>query len=309
MESAMVMIAVGASFLAILTAALFIMLSARERSEVRAALRQLEDYQIENLREQEMLASASDRLVAPIMGALNRLSLRFTPSGYVDQVRHKLVLAGNPPSMDADRFMAFKVIGALSGPFWFWFVPWGIGLRLMSVKGIVAFVFLWGASFMLADILTKRKIDARQKAIARAMPDVLDLLVISVEAGLGFEQAIDRTVASVPGPLSEELRRMLQEMRVGASRADSLRAMDARTEVAELRAFVLAILQADTFGVSIGRVLRTQAEEMRIKRRQRAQELAMAAPVKMLFPMLFCIFPALFVIILGPAAMDISQNL
>jgi tight adherence protein C len=300
-------IAVASAFGAVLAAGVFVAFELRQRAEVREALRQLDEYQIENVREQAMLAPATDRLIKPLIERISRLTGRFTPAGYTDQVRHKLEIAGNVGNLDVDRFLAFKVFGAVTIPFWFWFIPSMAGLH--GLVGLLAIGVLSFGSFQLVDIKVNRKIAERQKDISRRLPDILDLLVISVEAGLGFEQAIDRTIASVPGALSDELRRSLQEIRVGSTRAEALRAMDERCEVPELRGFVLAILQADTFGVSIGRVLRAQADEMRIKRRQKAQEKAMKAPVKMLFPLLFCIFPSLFVIILGPAAIQIKTSL
>jgi tight adherence protein C len=301
----MILAAVGI-FVGVFALVATILLAGDERREVRTALKRL-DFQTDNVREAEMLASIKDRVLAPAMAALARLSGRFTPAGYTGQMRHKLVLAGNPGGLDADRFVAIKLIAALSGPVWALLV-FGLG-GFSGFYGTIMVGLLWAISFFAPDSYIRRKTDERQHAIAVKLPDILDLLVISVEAGLGFEQAIDRTIAAVPGPLSEEFGRLLKETRVGATRAEALRAMDERTEVPELRSFILAMLQADTFGVSIGRLLRAQADDMRIRRRQRAQELAQKAPVKMLFPLIFCIFPSLFVVILGPAAIQIARNL
>ena len=278
-----------------------------ERAEVRDSLRRLEGYQIQDVRDQEMLAPISERVVAPLLEGLSGVARRFTPAGFGEGVAQKLVMAGNPPNLNVDKVLVFKLLGIVSVVLWIPVVI--VLLHFTGFLAIVGVVVLWGASFMYPDVLISRKIEDRQKEISRKLPDILDLLVISVEAGLGFEQALDRTTIAVPGALSDEFRRMLHEIRIGASRADALRAMADRTDVPELRAFIMAMLQADTFGVSISRMLRSQADEMRIRRRLRAQEQAQKAPVKMLFPLVFCIFPSIFVVILGPAIIQIQRSL
>jgi tight adherence protein C len=303
----MLLFTVGGMFAAILVAVVVFLTAGDDRREVRLALRGLADYDLPaNVREQEMLKSIQERVLVPFMGKLSGLLGHFTPAGYLQGVREKLVKAGNPAGLDADRFMTLKLLGAVSIVFWPFFA-FKIA-ELSGFYGMIVTGLLWGMSFFGPDVFVQRKVDQRQYLIATRLPDVLDLLVISVEAGLGFEQAIDRTIDTVPGPLADEFRRMLQETRMGATRAEGLRAMDERCQVPELRSFILAMLQADTFGVSIGRMLRAQADDMRVRRRQRAQEAAQKAPVKMLFPLIFCIFPSLFVVILGPAVLQIAKS-
>ena len=304
----MILLAVAGSFGAALLVALAVLTAGDERRDVRLALQPRQDDDLpSNQREQEMLKPLRERVLVPAVHQLSRLSGRFTPAGYAARVRERLLHAGSPTGLDADRFLALKVIGAVSVLFWVWFA---FGLAALGgFYGVIVTGLMWGISFWGPDVYLQRCIDQRQHEIAIRLPDVLDLLVISVEAGLGFEQALDRTVDAVPGALAEEFRRMLQETRVGSTRGEALRAMDERTNVPELRSFILAMLQADTFGVSVGRMLRQQADDMRVRRRQRAQEAAQKAPVKMLFPLIFCIFPSLFTVILGPAAINIMKGL
>ena len=279
---------------------------AEEKAVVRASLRQLEGYEVQDVRDQELLVPLYQRALLPVLHGLTALGGRFTPVGYVDQVRKKFIYAGRISSDGVDRFLAIRVITVVAIPIWFIFVT-----AFLPFTGILRLGLLGLGGAVLAlgpDSILNRRVEERQVTMQRKLPDILDLLTISVEAGLGFEQAVDRTVGSVPGPLSDEFARMLGELRAGSSRADAMRALDHRTNVPEIRSFVLAILQADAFGVSIGRVLRAQADEMRIKRRQLAQEKAQKAPVKMLIPMVFCIFPALFVVVIGPAMINISRN-
>jgi len=280
-----------------------------ERQVVREALRQLDGYEVENQRDKQMLAPLKDRAIGPFVEGVTGLGRRFTPVGYVEKVKQKLVYAGKADQAAVDRFLGIRVvtIGVAVLVFLLLFVFNILGLSgtlRLAVPGLFILALVLGPDSML-----NRQVEERQHEIQITLPDVMDLLTISVEAGLGFEQAIDRVVNSVPGALSDEFSRMLGETRAGASRSDAMRAMDDRCNVPELRSFVMAIIQADQFGVSIGRVLRGQADEMRIKRRQLAQERAQKAPVKMLIPMVFCIFPALFVVVLGPAIMNIRESL
>ena len=284
-----------------------LMAQANEKAVVRESLRQLEGYEVENIRDQELLAPLSERALVPVLSGLTNVGRRFTPVGYVDNVRQKFIWSGNASADAVDRFLAVRVITVALVPvafivFYLWNPLRLEGMTQMAVFGLFCFALIIGP-----DAVLNRRVEERQHELRVKLPDILDLLTISVEAGLGFEQALDRTIDAVPGALSDEFARMLGEVRAGASRADAMRALEQRCNVPEVRSFVLAILQADTFGVSIGRVLRAQADEMRIKRRQMAEERAQKAPVKMLIPMVFCIFPALFVIVLGPAIINIRD--
>ena len=287
---------------------LFTVLSqVEEKATVRASLRQLDGYEVADVRDQELLKPVTERAIQPVFEGLLSLGKRFTPVGYIDKTRARFVALGHTGTASFDRFMAVRTLLQIAVLPWllFVFLVWAPGGILgLAAAGMGAFALAKGPDAML-----NRRVEERRHQIQVKLPDVLDLLVISVEAGLGFEQALDRTVASVPGPLTDEFARMLGEVRAGAARTEAMRSMEKRADVPELRSFVLAIIQADTFGVSIGRVLRAQAEEMRIKRKQLAQEKAQKAPVKMLIPMVFCVFPALFIVVIGPAVLSIIENL
>ena len=237
-----------------------------------------------------------------------RFGGRFNPPEYVEGIRKKHIQAGINSVDRVERFLATRILFFALVPFWLGLIflinPLNMsGMLHLATAGLGIAVLTIGPSSRL-----NSKVTARSKDIQKSLPDVLDLLVISVEAGLGFEQAVDRVIHNVPCQLSDEFARVMGETSAGATRAEALRALQERVDLPEIRSFVMAMIQADKFGVSIGRVLRAQAEEMRIKRRQLAQEQAQKAPVKMLIPMVFCIFPALFVVILGPAIINISES-
>lgn len=298
----------GVSFLFLVFAAVAGAIAASEvldRQSKKQALAKLESYEWNDERERQLAEGWKTRLALPLLETVTDRIRRFTPDGFREKAARKLAAAGMNSEDQLDRFLMMR-IGAMVA-----ILPaalavlsaFGTDSTGLMVTGLVVLILAIGPTTMIS-----RRADERQNAIAKALPDVLDLLTISVEAGLGFEQAVDRVVASVPGPLTDEFSLMLGEVRAGARRADALRAMAMRVDNEDVRSFVLAVLQADTFGVSIGRMLRNQSDEIRVRRRQAAQEKAQKAPVKMLIPMVFCIFPAILVIILGPAILNISQN-
>ena len=260
-----------------------------------------------NLRDREMARSFGDRVLVPFVGGAGRLAKRITPLDARDRVAKRLLLAGSPPGWDAERVIAFKVIGAGAGFVGGLVVAAGIlhfkGLPMMVTVALLSFV-----GFVLPDSMVARKVQERQREVLGTLSDTLDLLTISVEAGLSLNAAIAQVVQNVPGVLSSEFARMLQEIQLGVPRSEAFRHLAERTDVEELNSFALAMIQADVFGVSIASVLRTQASQLRIKRRQTAEAKAQQTPVKIVFPLILCILPALFIVIIGPGAIRIMDT-
>jgi tight adherence protein C len=231
---------------------------------------------------------------------LERIGYRLTPAGYIRKLDRLVSLAGRPASLPLGRVLAAKpllgLVGALVGLYL------GNSGSMPILKAVGIFVALLG--YFIPDLLLYSKGQERQKVMQLELANTLDQMLISVEAGLGFEGAMARAGENGKGPLAEELVRTLQDMQVGRSRRESYLALAERTSIPELRSFVQAVVQADTYGIAVSTVLRIQAKVMRVKRRQRAEEKAMKLPVMILFPLLFFIFPVLFIAILGPAVIN-----
>jgi tight adherence protein C len=246
----------------------------------------------------------SDRVVAPMAKRMKGIGQAITGSKAVERLRRRLDYAGNPPYWSVERIFELKglglmlllVAGAVIGLVVFGFTGAGIGAVVGALVG-----------FYLPDVVVHDIGERRQHQIRLQLPDILDTLTISVEAGLGFDAAVAQVTHYGTGPVAGEFARMMQEMQLGLSRVEALRALSARTTVSELRAFCAVVIQASELGIPIASVLREQSKEMRIKRRQRAEELAQKVPVKILFPLVFCLFPSLFIVILGPAVINIIE--
>jgi tight adherence protein C len=258
------------------------------------------------LEEIELSQPFTQRVVAPILKGLAGFITRFTPANTIEDIRHKLELAGRPYNWGPTEFFGFRVLGGV-------------------VLGVFAFLLLWmgkqsfqihligtivGAAlgFMLPVLWLSGKIRRRQDEIIKALPDALDLLTICVEAGLGFDAAMAKVAEKWENELSRAFGRVIHEIRLGKLRREALREMEHNVGVTDVTSFVAAVIQADQLGVSMSKVMRIQSEQMRIKRRQRAEEKAHQAPIKMLFPMVFLIFPSIYIVLLGPAVLVIMKS-
>ena len=293
------------TFIAI-SGVLYLVLRARtERLGVRAGLDDalLASPSVSDSRASVMRAPFGQRILGPSVRNVAGIVYRFGPKGLAESTRERLVLAGLADRIDADTFFTISVVAPI--------VVASALFIYSSLGGSVSLIMMMfvPASAMFPKIWLTRKVEQRQHQILLGLPDTLDLLTIAVEAGLGFDSALARVVASVPGPLSDELYRMLQELKIGVPRTQAFKSLSERTKVLELDQFITAMTQADNFGISVGRVLRVQAAQLRLKRSQIAEERAAKTPVKLLFPLIFCIFPAIFVVIVGPAAIEISRTL
>jgi tight adherence protein C len=253
----------------------------------------------------ELEKSFGERVLAPLQRRAVRLGRRISGADTAERIRRKLDLAGNPAGWTVDRVLSGKVIGAVAG------LIGGLLFQLMLGSPAVRIVIVVVAlivGFFAPNLYLYQKAHERGNRLQRDLPDAIDLLTISVESGLGFDAALQQVARNTEGPLAEELSRVMREMQIGQGRADALRAMGERTNVGDLRTFVGAMVQADAFGIPVAQVLRVQSAEMRVKRRQRAEEKAQQVPVKITIPLIFCILPTLFIAVMGPAVLSIMDS-
>lgn len=255
--------------------------------------------------QQEYDAPFSERVLAPLTARFLGLGRRLTPSNHGEQIRQKLEIAGNPAGWSVDRVTAMKFLGFAIALVLSLIATMIFGLGFLPTLGLVVLVSVLG--YMSPNLYLYQLGYDRTQKMQRALPDAIDLLTISVESGLGFDAALSQVARNTQGPLAQEFSRVLQEMQIGTGRAAALRALGDRTHVPEVKGFAGSMVQADALGIPIAQVLRVQSSEIRLKRRQRAEEQAQKVAVKILIPLIFCILPCLFIAVLGPAVISMFE--
>jgi tight adherence protein C len=279
----------------------------RERSQVSGSLAAIDAISgpvPEDMRRQ-LDQPFRERVTTPVQRNLTGLGRRLTGAEWNAGAVRRLDRAGNPVGWDPERLLAAKAGLAIA-----------LGLATSGVLillGRTSTALLWGAAlavlgFFIPDLVLRRRADDRTDRIRRALPDSIDLLTVSVESGLAFDAALAQVAQNTEGPLAQEFTRVLKEVQIGSSRSEALQGLAGRTDVAELRIFLNSMIQAEKLGLPIAEVLRVQASEIRVKRSQMVEERAMKLPVKLVFPVMFCIMPSLFIVILGPAMITIMDS-
>ncbi|HVU61341.1 MAG TPA: type II secretion system F family protein [Mycobacteriales bacterium] len=243
------------------------------------------------------------RFLEPLGEAGARLVQRVSPAARLELTRRRIVFAGMESKLTLEQMLTYKAIAALAG------LLFGLFIHPHQIPGILAGIVIGVLASFVPDVWLDGRAKERQQAIARSLPDALDLLAITVEAGLGLEQALALVTERLDGPLGEELTRMIREIDLGVNRRTALEFLRNRTDVRELSAFIVALLQAEELGMAVGEVLRVQAAQVRLVRRQNAREQAAKTPVQILFPVIFTIFPAMFVVTIGPGAIRIAHTI
>jgi len=259
-----------------------------------------------SIEEIELSMPITDRIIVPILRRLSELVTRLTPQSMLEDTAHRLELAGSPGNISSAEFWVIRGVFTIVMGVLFFVILGRFGQE--ASKRLLYSVIVTVIAFFLPSLYLGATIGRRQDAIIKKFPDALDLMSICVDAGLPFDGSMARVHEKWDDPLADEFGRVIYEVQLGKSRRQALRDMADRMDVNDVSSFIAAILQAEHLGVSIGKVLRIQSEQMRIRRRQRAEEKAHQAPIKMLFPLVFLIFPSMFIVLLGPAAFQIVRN-
>jgi tight adherence protein C len=296
----------------IVLAAALVVVGLRSQNEETPLDDRLNDYiargEEVTLEEIELSQPITERIIVPIVEKIGEITEKFTPQNAIEQTERKLELAGNPKGLDPTIFWSARFIAAVgvAGLLLFVFsmgtIDWTWGRKLL-ITGVFSLI-----GFYIPQLLLQSQITKRQDEIRKSMPDALDLLTICVQAGLGFDAAMSRVAEKWEDALADEFDRVLREIQLGNLRRIAMRNMSDRVGITEMTSFVAAIIQSEQLGVSMSKVLRIQSDQMRVRRRQIAEEKAAKAPVKMLFPMALLIFPSLLIILLGPAGLQIKDS-
>jgi tight adherence protein C len=303
----LLMLGIGAIFVALLIALTAMGVLTGEASGVSRSLSAIQAFGAAPPELQEEIEpSFRDRVVTPLRARTVMLGRKLTPADNAARIRHKLDVAGNPPGWTVDRVVSLKVVGFAVGLLGSLALAAYMGLGFMPRLVVCVGAALFG--YVAVNIWVYNEGTKRTAQMQKDLPGAIDLLTVSVEAGLSFDGAMAQVARNTEGPLAGEFARVLQEMQIGMARNQAMRSLGERTTLAELRGFANAMVQADALGIPVGKVLRVQAQEMRVKRRQRAEEKAQQVAVKVLFPLMLCILPILFIVVMGPPIIRVTSR-